>query len=475
MNKQMMFCMAFLCLAYTAIAQIQTYTFLFPISYLNFSEKIGTIDTEYNLPLLEGQKGLIYGLYTSGDNARNRVLGEVVLKNIDDNVSVFSFAGNDELELREGDLVALEIDLPMVYHSLIFEMVRLNIKMTSVEDESFLNATRAIMQDDVDFEREVLNELLQEVHYVGSAMKEQSEVFPSITKESRFVGTDIFTAMENSTWEDIRSFLRYIEAKPLIYQGGTWRFAEIYATWLDAGMPSTITDISELLQNATGTDFEKYVGGVSEETLTELTESWRNVAEKYAESGNFDKAFELVNAAFDLGRNSENENIMAWAAYSKANLLEKQGDFEKAIEYFQQSIAFFEKNKDKLGIIVVGNNLGNTYNKLGKYKEALVHLEVSYDIQVTIQNTDNEIINGVGALILRNQGDSYVGLGKYKKALEQYNTGIELLEAATSSKLLIRKASIYLKISELYTIMGETDLAAQYHDKTNALILEIKE
>jgi hypothetical protein len=53
-----------------------------------------------------------------------------------------------------------------------------------------------------------------------------------------FKGKKLFATMQVITDKDVIAFLKYINARPNIYAGGTWKFSEIFATWMAGGTPT---------------------------------------------------------------------------------------------------------------------------------------------------------------------------------------------------------------------------------------------
>ena len=464
---------AFLCFTLTAMAQTQAYTFLFPITYVDFDVALGQITVSESFNLQVGQTGKVIGLYNSENSQRNTELGNIKIKDLDGITVTFDYYSDSDFEVFEGDLVAIQVELKEELSDYLqFEMYRLNIGLTDIQEELFnqneVSETIYTEATEVEF----FQNLLADIKFVGSAMREQ--MASPMLESGRYKGTDLFTAMENSTWQDVRSFLRYAQARPTKYQGLTWKISEIYATWLNSDSPCTIEDLSELLLDANATDFKKYTTGISKSTMEECAEKWRDDAETFGENKDFDKAFKLVNASLNLGETIENEDIIAWSYYSKANLFDAEENITKAIENYEKAITIFEKNKNQSGILITGNNMGSAYNNAGEYKKALNQLEKSYDLHQSLHN-DSEVIKGVGALILRNQGDSYVGLKNYKKAIKMYEEGIVLLENATTQKYLTRKATIYYKLASTHEILGNDDLVKEYNEKAKETINEMVE
>jgi tetratricopeptide (TPR) repeat protein len=473
MKKQILMSIAFLCFTLTAMAQTQAYTFLFPITYVDYDIALGQITVAESFNLQVGQTGKVIGLYNSENVGRNTKLGDIKIKDLDGITVSFDYFSDSDFEFFEGDLVAVQVELTKgLSDNLQFEMARLHIGLMDIQDEELNESELFATVYNETTEKEFFQKLLADIQFVATAMREQ--MASPMLESGRYEDTDLFTAMENSTWQDVRSFLRYVQARPTKYQGSTWKISEIYATWLNSGSPCTVDDLSELLLDASTADFKKYITGITESTMEECAEKWRNDAETFGENKDFDTAFKLANASLDLGEIIDNETVIAWSHYTKANLFDAEGNTDKAIENYEKSIIIFEKNENQAGILIAGNNMGSAYNNAGLYKKGLKQLEKSYDLHQSLHN-ESEVIKGVGALILRNQGDSYIGLENYKKAIKSYEEGLVLLEDATTQKYLTRKATIYYKLASTYEIIGNSTLMKENEEKAKVVINQMVE
>lgn len=97
------------------------------------------------------------------------------------------------------------------------------------------------------------------------------------------------------------------------------------------------------------------------------------------------------------------------------NLYHYTNNKEKALEYFEQSIVFFEQTGNKKSLANALNNIGNTYYTIEKYDKALYYLEKSLPISQEFK------FNNLIAITSFNIGKTYV-------RLDRVNEGIILLK-----------------------------------------------
>ena len=60
--------------------------------------------------------------------------------------------------------------------------------------------------------------------------------------EGTFKGEMLYFTMMYIDTIQIIDFLEYINARPELYAGYTWKFSEIFATWLAAGAPKVLKE-----------------------------------------------------------------------------------------------------------------------------------------------------------------------------------------------------------------------------------------
>ncbi|MFZ4728335.1 MAG: CHAT domain-containing protein, partial [Pseudanabaena sp.] len=96
------------------------------------------------------------------------------------------------------------------------------------------------------------------------------------------------------------------------------------------------------------------------------------------------------------------------------------GQYQKAIEFYQQSLAIAQQTNNRHSIAIWLNNLGNVHNSLGQYQKALDFYQQS--LEITKQIGDRK---GEGKL-LGNLGNAYYYLQQYPKAIQFYQQSLAI-------------------------------------------------
>ena len=103
-------------------------------------------------------------------------------------------------------------------------------------------------------------------------------------------------------------------------------------------------------------------------------------------------------------------------------IYKKQGEIEKALEYFFLSLKIYEEIKDKIGMAVSYNNIGAIYDDQGEIEKALEYYFLSLKINEEIKDK-----HGM-AYSYNNIGLIYSGQGEIEKGLEYLLLSLKIEE-----------------------------------------------
>ena len=164
---------------------------------------------------------------------------------------------------------------------------------------------------------------------------------------------------------------------------------------------------------------------------------------------------------FLIGNNSKQKRSST-LYHNLAGVYRDQGDYDKALEYYEKSREIKEKvlGKDHRDTATTYNNMAGVYRDQGDYDKALVYYEKSREIREKILGKDHPstaITYGNMAGVYRDQGD-------YDKGLEYYEKSREIQE-----KLLGKDhpstAITYGNMAGVYRDQGDYDKALEYYEK----------
>ena len=198
------------------------------------------------------------------------------------------------------------------------------------------------------------------VKYYGEDTLTNAQLGAKI-KEGIFAGKNVMLGMHQSTPDDLVYFLNFISEFPGKYIGNTFKFSEIFATWMINNSPMAKNDITGFLtkiKNANERKFQSYNlrNAIKEENLSA---DWLN---KGLLAASFDDLkVTTQNAILLNGYGSATNDLsqLGWASYLRAISFQKNDDRHAADSTLKTAKGFFEKAKDKEGILWTNNSLSS--------------------------------------------------------------------------------------------------------------------
>ncbi len=146
------------------------------------------------------------------------------------------------------------------------------------------------------------------------------------------------------------------------------------------------------------------------------------------------------------------------------NCYDYLGQYEQAIAKHQQHHDISEEIGDRQGVAISLGNLGNCYYSLGQYEKAIAYHQQSLEISEEIGDQQ-----GV-AMSLGNSGLCYYSLGQYEKAIAYHQQSLEISEEIGDQQ----GVAMSLGNSGLcYYSLGQYEKAIAYHQQHHDISKEI--
>jgi len=133
--------------------------------------------------------------------------------------------------------------------------------------------------------------------------------------------------------------------------------------------------------------------------------------------GEYEKAVEYYEQALtnDLKTFGEDHPNVAISRNNLGATWDSLGDYQKAIGYYEQALASDIKiyGEDHPDVAIDRNNLGLAWHALGEYKKAIVHLEQALTSDIKTYGEEHPQV----ATYRNNLAGAWYALGEYKKAV----------------------------------------------------------
>jgi tetratricopeptide (TPR) repeat protein len=154
---------------------------------------------------------------------------------------------------------------------------------------------------------------------------------------------------------------------------------------------------------------------------TSAGKGWTRLCMLLAKIGQFDKAEELYTVLFDQ---TSIEREKACYYNNLGYLKDHQGDYEKAIWYYEKSLAMYRKTlpQNHPDMATLYTNIGIVYDNMTEYSKALSFHEKALEIeQKTLSRNDPSL-----AISYNNIGLAYAKMEECSKALAFYEEALEI-------------------------------------------------
>ncbi|CAF1488531.1 unnamed protein product, partial [Adineta steineri] len=155
---------------------------------------------------------------------------------------------------------------------------------------------------------------------------------------------------------------------------------------------------------------------------------WQRLGKLLLAIGQFNKAEELYNVLLEQ---TSDEGEKAHYYGSLGYVKNDQGDYKKAIWYYEQALEIQEKTlrSNHPSLATLYNNIGSVYDSMGEYSKALSYYEKALEVrQKTLPSNHPDL-----ATSYNNIGETYRQMGEYSKALSSHKKALEIYQKTLPS------------------------------------------
>jgi tetratricopeptide (TPR) repeat protein len=181
----------------------------------------------------------------------------------------------------------------------------------------------------------------------------------------------------------------------------------------------------------------------------------------YKDMGDLDNALLYNDRSLNLAKELGNRNVEATMLNNIAGILDKKGEYDKALRYYEEALRLTANEKDKS---TTYNNMAIIYSKIGDFKKAVDYLKKAIEIAERYGD-----YHGLAKYLL-NLGNTY------RKAGDFSNAEIYLLDGLNRIRKLNDKyweAGAYIYLGYLYRDKGDKQTAKDYLTKAYNLFKSI--
>jgi len=184
----------------------------------------------------------------------------------------------------------------------------------------------------------------------------------------------------------------------------------------------------------------------------------------YERLGQYPKALECFEKSLAIARGIGDTELEEVALNNIGRVYQYYGQYSKALEYYEKSLAMNQKLGDVRGKDVTLNNIGRVYFFWGQYPKALEYYEKSLAIAQKLGDVKSE------SVILHCIGHVYDSWGQYPKALEYYEKSLAIAQKLGDVKV---EGVTLSNIGAAYQSSGQYPKALEYYQKALAIAKQI--
>ena len=191
---------------------------------------------------------------------------------------------------------------------------------------------------------------------------------------------------------------------------------------------------------------------------------YTNLGNVYRSVGEYEKAREHLEKSLAIQKEIGDRNGEATSYANLGAVYGSVGEYEKAREHLEKSLAIQKEIGDRNGESSSHGNLGNVYLSVGEYEKAREHLEKSLAIRKEIGDRNGE------ATSYLNLGNIYLSVGEYEKGREHIEKSLAIHREIGGRN---GEASCYTNLGNVYQFVGEYEKAREHLEKSLAIRKEI--
>ncbi len=180
----------------------------------------------------------------------------------------------------------------------------------------------------------------------------------------------------------------------------------------------------------------------------------------YFSSGNYPKAVEYYNKAYQLAKDIGHKQIQSTTLNNIGDILLTTGRVEESLDHFFRSLKIAVKIDDKEGMMQNYNNIGSAYIKIRKYEEAFPYFEKG----LTLCRQIGKLV--AQAFLFYNMGTIRVNQERFPEAVQYIKQSLSV--AKTVGNTMVEGSCLNM-LGNIYAKMKKFEKAGETYQKTREI------
>jgi len=180
----------------------------------------------------------------------------------------------------------------------------------------------------------------------------------------------------------------------------------------------------------------------------------------YQDQGDWERAIAYYEHSLALKEKVGDEYGMAPTFHDLGLVYQYKGDLDKAIEYHERSLAIVEKIGDEDGMSRILNSLGDVYQARGDWEQAIAYYEHSLAIREKVGDE-----HGM-ATTFNSLGSVYRARGEWEQAIAYYERSLAIWEKVGGEQGM---AATFNNLGRVYQAKGDWEQAIACYERSLAI------
>jgi CHAT domain-containing protein/Tfp pilus assembly protein PilF len=199
-------------------------------------------------------------------------------------------------------------------------------------------------------------------------------------------------------------------------------------------------------------------------SLQEQADQLLDAAIQLQQQGEYDSALEYFQEALTIYQASSDRAGEAYVLTLLGILYRQIGEFDAALSYYAQALTLQEESGDRRGEGITLNNIAIVYNNLGRFDTSISYLESALVVSQSLGNRSLE------ASIYNNLGDAYRNLGDYDNALNYLQDALSINQFLSNPS---RRGIILNNLGQVAEAQGDNNRALHYYQEALEIFQDI--
>ena len=198
--------------------------------------------------------------------------------------------------------------------------------------------------------------------------------------------------------------------------------------------------------------------------LSTISDIYNELGRAYYSLGGYDKAINYYQQSLAISQEIGDRNGEGKSLNNLGNAYHSLREYQRAIDYHQQSLAIAQPIGDRHGEGSSLGNLGVAYYSLGEYQRAIDYHQQSLEIATEIGDRYGE------AASLNNLGNAYHSLGEYRRAIDFYQQSLVIKQQIGDRN---GEGNSLIGLGNAYHSLGEYQRAIEFYQQSLAITRQI--